>query len=538
MEFRCHDFESDELYFHPLINAKKMKKIISFMSLLIIILVASATPCKSQPGTLDLSFNVKGFVTDSLILPQKNMQGRAILTQTDGKILVSAMIYVPTIKAKIYRYNEDGTPDLSFGRNGIQELNYNFGASIESLALQPDGKIVGAGYGVTEGGLYVWTVIRLNPNGSYDPTFGTEGKVETIFYGSTELAHCVRVLPGGMLLVSGMVKNTNTNVVEFIMVRYQTNGTLDPAFGSDGITIYVTPDGAGFARGIACLQSDGKIVLGGYRTFPGNRPKFTMMRFSPDGILDASFGNDGLTIDSLGIGHLSYAFTIQPDDKILIPGMVFFTDYINPHMSISRYLADGTIDNNFADQGHYIGELGLFAMATVQTDGKIIASGRFLADSTIRTPVVGCLLPSGLPDPDFGNNGIFLLDQSLPGSLFGINLDRQGKIISTGTCNESSESGYHLLTLRLNSLATGVVEGIHEPLLQLTPNPVIDHVTIQLNEPGQFKMTLYSMDGKQILESQLTQETITTDLTFLKSGVYFIHINGSFGLKTAKLVKL
>jgi uncharacterized delta-60 repeat protein len=466
------------------------------------------------------------------------MQGRAILTQTDGKILVSAEIWVPTLKTRFYRYNEDGSPDQGFGSNGTVDLDFNSGTFIEFLALQPDGKIIGAGSGITEGGLTVWTVIRMNPDGSYDPTFGTGGIVETIIYGSTELAHCVRVLPGGKLLVSGMVKNTNTNVVEFIMVRYQNNGALDSTFGTEGIVRYVTPDGSGFARGIACLQSDGKIVLGGYRTFPGNRPKFTMMRFSPDGILDTSFGNNGLAIDSLGIGHMSYDFTIQPDDKILIPGLVYFTDFNNPHMSISRYLADGTIDNNFADQGHYIGDLGLLAMATVQTDGKIIAAGRLLADSTIRTPVIGCLLPSGLPDPDFGNNGFFLLDTALPGSLFGIHLDRQGKIISTGTCNENSESGYHLITLRLNSLATGVDEGIHEPLLQLTPNPVIDRVTIHLNEPGQFKMTLCSMDGKQILESQLTQETTTMDLMFLKPGVYFIHTNGPHGLKTAKLVKL
>jgi hypothetical protein len=87
-------------------------------------------------------------------------------------------------------------------------------------------------------------------------------------------------------------------------------------------------------------------------------------------------------------------------------------------------------------------------------------------------------------------------------------------------------------------MATGVKEGIHEPLLQLTPNPVVDQVTIRLNEPGRFKMTLFSMDGKQILESQLTQETTTMNLAFLKPGLYFIGINSPNGLIITKLVKI
>lgn len=515
-----------------------MKKTFSYLSLWLIILFASATPCKSQPGTLDPSFNLKGFVTDSVMLPQKNMQGRAVVTQADGKILVSAIISLPTNKTRIYRYNEDGSLDQGFGTNGIRTLDFNFATFIEFLALQPDGKIVGVGSGITEGMQWVWTVIRLNPDGSNDSSFGTDGVVETTIYGSTELAHCVRILPGGMLLVSGMAKNINTNVVESFMVRYLANGALDSTFGSEGIVRYITPGGSGFARTTVCLQSDGRIILGGFRNFAGNFAKYTMLRFSPDGILDTSFGNGGLVIDSLGTEYISYSFTIQPDDKIVVPGMMYYTDINYPQFCISRYLADGEIDTGFADQGHYIGDLGFFIMAEVQPDGKIIAAGRLLADSTIRTPAVCRLLPSGLPDPDFGSNGFFLIDTALPGSLFGIHLDRQGKIVATGTCNESSESGYHLLTLRLNSMATGVIEGIHEPLLQLTPNPVVDHVTIRLNEPGQFKMTLFSMDGKQILESQLMQETTTMDLAFLKPGVYFININGSYGLKTAKLVKL
>lgn len=537
MEFRCHDFEQDELYLHTL-KTKNMNKIISFVSLLLIIFVASTTPCKSQPGTLDPSFNLNGFVTDSVMLPQKNMQGRAIVTQADGKILVSAIISLPTNKTRIYRYNEDGSPDQGFGINGIRELDFNFATYIEFLALQPDGKIVGAGYGITESMQYVWTVIRLNPDGSNDTSFGTDGVAETIIYGSVELAHCVRVLPGGMLLVSGMAKNTNTNVVESFMVRYQVNGDLDTTFGSEGIVRYITPGGSGFARTTVCLQSDGRIVLGGFRNFAGNFAKYTMLRFSPDGILDTSFGNDGLAIDSLGTEYISYSFTIQPDDKIVVPGLMYYTDINYTQFCVSRYLADGEIDTGFADQGHYIGDMGFFIMAEVQPDGKIIVVGRLLADSTIRTPVVCRLLPSGLPDPDFGSNGFFLLDTALPGNLFGINLDRQGKIVATGTCNENSESGYQLLTLRLNAFTTDVNEGITEPLLQLTPNPVIDHLTIRMTEPGQCNMTLYSMDGKQILESQLTQETTTMDLAFLKPGVYFIRTKDPHGWTTTKLMKL
>ena len=143
----------------------------------------------------------------------------------------------------------------------------------------------------------------------------------------------------------------------------------------------------------------------------------------------------------------------------------------------------------------------------------------------------------GLPDPDFGNNGFFLLEETLPGSLFSISLDRQGKIVTSGTCNENSTSGYHLNILRLNSFATGADEMVNEPLIQLTPNPVIDHVTIRLNEPGQFKLTLWSIDGKQVLESELTQKTTAMDLGFLKPGVYFIRVISGDKAETVKIIK-
>jgi uncharacterized delta-60 repeat protein len=513
----------------------------SFLSLWVIFTLISINPCVAQPGTLDISYHGTGFRTDSIPLALfDHLSGKAVTTQPDRKILVSAMIN-GTLgpECSLYRYNEDGSLDQTFGNGGILELNYSVATGIQYLAVQTDGKIVGCGFGITEQQKYNWTIIRLNPDGSYDNTFGNGGIVLTHLSETTEVANCVRLLPGGEILASGLAFDSASNIVQYVIVRYKTDGSLDPAFGAGGIVRYPVPGGGdALIQGMISLQSDGKIVLCGNTKF-GKRNTVTLARFSPDGTNDKTFGDNGLVIDSTGLQNGTYTLAIGPDDKIVVPGWVYINDLVSSEFSVLRYNADGARDKNFARDGQFVGPTGSAYDAVVQPDGKIIVAGRVMNDTVQRRPTVCRLLASGELDPWFGIVGFFSLNEVIPGNINAVTFDNMGRIIGTGYCQDKpTQEKRHLLTLRLNTYGLGVDPLSVEPSVQLFPNPVTDELVISLKESGTCDAILYAADGRQILRTQLTQETTILKVGSLAPGVYFISIHSPGKNQTMRMVKM
>ena len=124
--------------------------------------------------------------------------------------------------------------------------------------VQPDGKVVAAGRGGTG-----FTLVRLQPDGSLDPTFGSGGIVDTPI-GDPSLrdeAAAVALLPNGRILVAGTADYDYPFPTDFALVRYLPNGLLDQSFGLDGIVLTQKP-GEQIARALA-LTPSGKIVLAG-----------------------------------------------------------------------------------------------------------------------------------------------------------------------------------------------------------------------------------------------------------------------------------
>src|SRR6266571_3983905 len=287
-----------------------------------------------------------------------------------------------------------GALDPSFGSGGIVVTDFN--GSIDdaafAVAVQPDGKVLAAGYVFLSAATnYDFALARYLPDGSLDPSFGTNGKVATDFHGSTDVARAVALQPDGKIVVAGYALRLDGPAFDFALARYNADGSLDASFGVDGRVVTDFSAGGGiFANNdgasSAALQSDGKIVVAGASTHELTFQDFAMARYNPDGSLDASFGNGGKAelsfFNNADIDFIS-GVALQPDGKIVVAGI---TTTATRDFALARYDADGRLDLTFGVNGKVVTDVGnahnnAFAVA-LQPDGRIVIAGQVQPNSS------------------------------------------------------------------------------------------------------------------------------------------------------------
>ena len=310
---------------------------------------------KTDPlsGTLDGSFGVSGIVVASV--NGKHAVARALGIQQDGKIIVAGGSFVLGSDAYsneelvVMRYNSDGTSDGNFGTGGKVSLSVDIGAQATALAVQPDGKIVVGGFVSSGANVYDYLVIRFNSDGSLDQGFGTAGKV-----------------------VTSIIPHSLSNSM----------------FGFWGSRAYKL-----------ALQSDGKIVIGGniyegWKGAPGpdgSLPTgYALARYNADGSSDNEFGVNGVVLNRPDRFSTVEAVAIQSDGKLVVGGGSSGGGSYLPY--IVRLNTDGTFDDTFTfrDVGTGITER-MAASLAVQNDGKIVTImggntlNRYNSDGSIDT---------------------------------------------------------------------------------------------------------------------------------------------------------
>ncbi|MBL8613586.1 MAG: hypothetical protein JNL38_39975, partial [Myxococcales bacterium] len=128
-----------------------------------------------------------------------------------------------------------GTLDPSFGDGGVVVLSYGSEtASADAVAVQLDGKIVVGGVKTNAG--QGFAVVRLMPNGSLDPAFGTAGLVETKVGNTSHALRALTLQPDGKILIAGYTRFVGQNF-DFAVLRYSADGALDPTFGTGGVVL-------------------------------------------------------------------------------------------------------------------------------------------------------------------------------------------------------------------------------------------------------------------------------------------------------------
>jgi uncharacterized delta-60 repeat protein len=232
---------------------------------------------KAASGDLDPSFGAGGKVITYFGGVD---QAHKVAVQTDGKlVVVGTNNYIPgNARVALVRYNPNGNLDPTFGSNGESLTDFGADADGYALALEPDGKIVVTGriFG-NFNGYFNWIIARFNSNGSLDTTFGSGGRTITDF-GSFDAATAVAIQTDGKIVVAGEADSN------FGIARYNPDGTLDSTFGAGGKNVSYFLSGPATAMAI---QSDGKIVVvgGGF--------SYGVARYNSNGTFDSSFGVDG-----------------------------------------------------------------------------------------------------------------------------------------------------------------------------------------------------------------------------------------------------
>jgi uncharacterized delta-60 repeat protein len=282
------------------------------------------------------------------------------------------------------RYDADGSLDLSFGSGGRVVTDFGGDDEAFAVAVQSDGKIVVAGVS-TANGTIDFALARYGSDGQLDSGFGTGGKVLTDLGGQDEAFGLV-IQPDGKLVAAGV--STAAGSLDFALVRYATDGTLDSNFGTSGQVVTdfgpvfvgnpssCTQTGGDFhgtdVAFTVALQSDGKLVAAGVSS-----GDFALARYNPDGSLDTTFGTCGRVVtDFAGDDAAASALVIQPDGKLVAAGRNKVTN--QTAFALARYAPDGTLDPIFGAAGRVVTPIGTDAEAgglALQPDGALVAAG-------------------------------------------------------------------------------------------------------------------------------------------------------------------
>lgn len=326
-----------------------------------------------------------------------------------------------------------GELDRTFGPGGRTVLSFSSGNdSVEDMVLQPDGKIViAATIGFYPGISVSGGVTRLKADGTVDTNFGSSGRSVLTVAGFNTRVEGVALQPDGKVVVCGSAFDAAGNGT-ILLARYLVNGELDLSFGTAGKVL--TQVGQNSNALDSAIQSNGKIVIVGI----ANRD-FLIARYNADGSLDSSFGSNGIFQNTFGpVGALASDVELLSDGRILATG--YISD--NPQqIAIVRYLSTGQLDTSFDLDGKvtvsFAPGINVGFDSAIQPDGKIVVSGYHSADSTATFPALVRLNDNGSLDSSFGVGGkVTVQAGTLGGIFYSIGLDPANKIVAVGSARD------------------------------------------------------------------------------------------------------
>ena len=459
-------------------------------------------------GTHDIYFNP---VTGS------NSDVYTTSIQSDGKIIIGGDFtsYNGFARNRIARLNTDGTLDAAF--------NPGIGASknVRATSIQSDGKIIIGGNFTTINGVARNGIARLNTDGTLDTTFNPGTGVYI-----NQSISSVSIQSDGKIIIGDYY--TSNSLTGYGIARLNTNGTLDTTFNLKGISSIATTS----------IQSDGKIIVGGgFTSFADiySVGKNGIVRLNTNGLIDTSFNPGVKTGAGVGTGEPGTVYTtsIQSDGKVIIGG--YFTSYNGiARNGIARLNTNGLIDTSF-NPGVQTGAYGSVCTTSIQSDGKVIIGGNFTTINGIARNGIARLNTDGTLDTSFnpgtgiGVNSTFVVRTT--------SIQSDGKIIIGGNFTEYNGLGRNRIT-RINgnnALSTSV---FNKNTITIYPNPTNGIYTLQTNEMNAVKsISIYTILGQKIHDAVISSNETTIDISNQPKGVYLYKVFGVEGeTKSGKLV--
>ncbi len=482
--------------------------------------LASLLRTHAAPGDLDPTFGSAGSGRFSLNADPQQWNGASLALQSDGKIIAAG-------GTRLVRILPDGTLDTAFNSGGVINLTgQTVGQGWQDVAVQSDGKILACSIGSNH------SLRRWNSDGTPDTSFnGTGGIILPSNPFDLTLDEFGRILVG---LSSGLA-------------RYAPNGTLDATYGQSGIALGQTRQ----VTSVAALPGGTALVMEGWnfgQSLWGQITKldasgaenlgFPMIQvilglgkmevtgqsmvycYSGVGISRIDFQGNAETIIE-GPSALSGAsgFTVQRDSRLITAGAVS-DGWGRYNIAISRFLADGSLDNSFANGGianvHSASYQITNARTAVQRDGKIVVAVitdaklvvlRLLGDDpdlTVEHPLGTNLAAAPVPTIDFGP---VVAGQSQTRTVYLSNrspADLEGLKVVRGTAGTPAE--FTIVSEVPATLATGESVPLTLVLTPSSPGKKTATFEIQSNDPDESPFTL-SLTGRQATATDLWRQT-------------------------------
>ncbi|MFC4453900.1 hypothetical protein [Deinococcus sonorensis] len=357
---------------------------------------------RGPAGSLDTTFGTQGIAVTPVGAGEDVPYAMAV--QPDGKIVVAGRV-AGTVSDDfgVVRYTRDGALDPTFGAGGKVLIDFEGRSDIaRAVALQPDGKIVVAGNATTGAGEERFAVARLNSAGTLDASFGTGGRVETAFPGSSaDRAYAALVQPDGKIVVGGQANlASNTSGVDFALARYTATGALDAGFGTGGQVLTAMTAGSGTEAIHALALQGSKIVAA------GGEGDFRVARYTAAGTLDASFGTGGKVSAVFGAGSIGVANAVVVDaqNRLVLAGQS------QNDTAAARLTENGALDASFGEGGKKVIAINADNWdaangLAIQSDGKVVLGGWVYGVGSQSNFTVTRLTAGGQPDGGFGTGG-------------------------------------------------------------------------------------------------------------------------------------
>jgi uncharacterized delta-60 repeat protein len=351
-----------------------------------------------------------------------------------------------------------------------------------------------------------FAIERFDANGRLDPSFGTGGKVRTPFEAGGASADGLAVMPDGRFVVAGDIAISGSQGELVAVARYRPDGTLDPTFSGDGKVNAKFPGAVHYIVSAVARQSDGRIVVGGTVVKANGDSAFGLMRFTADGAVDPTFGTQNGVETTTSVQQFNTAgnhaatlndILVDPLDRIVAVGdMAVFGGF--RVLAAVRYVDRGVRNANFSSDGIVTldvpGPYVETAEAVVrQSDGKLVLGGWGnvqLSDGRVRSRMIAARFTDlGGLDTTFTSNG-FSVDQ-LAGEGFyethALFYDPQRKtILAGGFARPDSQSSlgdqFAFVRYSDNGFPDTLFNGNGRMLQNLTPQA--DHVDAIVAEVG------------------------------------------------------
>lgn len=395
-----------------------------------VILTCGSTYALAAPGDLDTTFDSDGKLMTAV--GAADDYAKSVVQQTDGKLVV---VGISGINFTVVRYNANGSLDTSFDTDGKVSTDIGSSTSDEAYDViqQADGKLVVTGYSSTlSAAAAKMALVRYNADGSLDTTFSGDGKL---------------TLGGGGSWGRSLIQQADGKLVVAIegssiaLARFNLDGSLDTGFDSDG---QVSTAIGGFSSSLSVIQqADGKLVTAGYSN-NGSNLDFALVRYNTDGSLDTSFDTDGQVTTAIGSNNdMIRSLIQQADDKLVVAG--YSNNGSNDDFAVVRYNTNGSLDTTFDTDGKLttaIGTTNDVAFSVIQqVNGKLVVAGD--AGSNAGFTLVR-YDSNGALDTTFNSDGVVItpMDVMANARLEKMIQQTDGKLVAVGYGSNGSNQDF------------------------------------------------------------------------------------------------